>query len=105
MSMVIRPTATTARTRVGSILLKIPGEAQMHPMANLVSHTARASILAAPHAGDMAAIIHRLIRVAVALGVALEAAPDVERVAGRPIPHEGVIRSRPPTTTGSITIL
>ena len=77
----------------------------MHPMANLASHTARASILAAPHAGDMAAVIHHLTRVAVALEAALEAALDVERVAGHPIPHEGAIRSHPPTTTGSVTIL
>lgn len=101
MSMVIRPTATTVRTRVGSILLKIPGEAQMHPMASLDSHMARASILAAPHAGDMAAVIHRPTRVAVVLGAAL----DVERVAGHPIPHEGVIQSRLPMTTGSVALL
>ena len=94
MSMVIRPTATTARTRVGSILLKIPGEAQTHPMANLASH----------HAGNMAAVIHRLTRVAVAPESALEAAPDEEQVAGRPTPHEGAIQSRPPTTTGSAAI-
>ena len=95
MSMVIRPTATTARTRVGSILLKIPGEAQTHPMGNLANH----------HAGDMAAaVIHRPTRVAVAPEAALEVAPDMGRVAGRPTPHEGAIQSRPPTTTGSAAL-
>jgi hypothetical protein len=48
----------------------------------------------------MAAVIHHLTRVAVALGAAL----DVERVAGHPIPHEGVIPSHLPMTTGSVAI-
>jgi hypothetical protein len=60
-------------------------------MASLESH----------HAGDMAAVIHRPTRVAVVLGAAL----DVERVAaGHPIPHEGVIPSHLPMTTGSVAI-
>jgi hypothetical protein len=49
----------------------------------------------------MAAVIHRPTRVAVVLGAAL----DVERVAaGHPIPHEGVIPSHLPMTTGSVAI-